>query len=63
MKAYVTLDYWDGSKSKCREVDLDSTNIRALMFDMMVADVAGFTVTKKIDPLKFRKKMETIIPE
>jgi hypothetical protein len=62
MKAYVTLDYFDGSKSKCREVHLDSVNLRSLMFGMMAADVSGFTVTKKIDPMKIKEKMNQEIP-
>jgi hypothetical protein len=58
MKVIVTLDRYDGSQSQLGEIDMDSFSARDMMWRMMEADVAGFTVTKKPPLHKLVKKLE-----
>ena len=46
MKVIVTLDYYDGSQSKSKLVQLDSLDITFLKLTLMNKDVCGMTVTK-----------------
>ncbi len=46
MKAFVTLDYYDGTRSKAKLMDLEGTSIQELMFRLMESGCCGFTVTK-----------------
>lgn len=49
MRVFVTLDYWDGSKSKATEMDLDGMPMSQFSFMMMKRGVAGITITHKSD--------------
>lgn len=46
MKAFVTLDYYDGTRSKAKLMHLDGVNLQQLVFQLMESGVCGFTVTK-----------------
>lgn len=47
MRVQVTLDYYDGSRSKITEVDLaDGASARDLVFLMMQGGVCGCSLTK-----------------
>lgn len=58
MKVLITLDTYDGSKSKTREVDLENVSGQQLMYLMMQADVYGVTITKADTLLKGVQRME-----
>lgn len=52
MKVKITLDFYDGRKSKVKDMDLaDGFSMQDLMFLMMRAEVAGMTITRA-RPLK-----------
>ena len=59
MKVQVTLDYWDGTRSKARDVDMEQISGRDLMFMMMEEGVAGITITKKLPVTKMVDRMRT----
>lgn len=46
VKASITLDFYDGSQSKSKEVFLEEVSMHDLIFMMMKAGVAGITITK-----------------
>lgn len=47
MKVKITLDFYDGRKSKVKDMDLaDGFSMQDLMFLMMRAEVAGITITR-----------------
>ena len=46
MKVVITLDRYDGSKGKSREIDLENFPSRQMVMMMLESDVCGFTVTK-----------------
>ena len=47
MRVWITKDYWDGTRSKAKLVDLDGLPMSQFLFMMMERGVAGFTVTHK----------------
>lgn len=49
MRVVVTLDKYDGSKSKTAELDLDGFGLNQLAFMLMNRDVCGATLTKVLD--------------
>lgn len=57
-KVLVTLDYYDGTQGKAKEMDVENLSIRDLMWRMMENDVCGFTVTKLPQLKKLQDKME-----
>ena len=57
MEAEVTLDYFDGSKSKSRTIRLDGFGLQELAFAMMSGKVCGCTITKIVHIEKAIKKM------
>jgi hypothetical protein len=46
MQVIITLDKYDGSQGKAIECDLAEISLNQLAFEMMQANVCGFTVTK-----------------
>lgn len=46
MRIQITLDHYDGSKSKVTTVDLDGTGLNQIAFMLMNASVCGATITK-----------------
>lgn len=47
MKVTLTLDFYDGRKSKVRVLDLaDGFSMQDLMFNLMRREVAGVTITR-----------------
>ena len=60
MKIQVSLDCYDGAKSKILEMDAEQLPTRQLMWEMMQSNVCGFTVTKLDMPIKLMKKMDKI---
>lgn len=57
MKATITLDSWDGSESKSKDVDLEEVRMSDLIMLMMGAGVAGVTITKHTHLNKAVSKM------
>lgn len=45
--AWITLDYYDGTRSKAKKIDLDGFGMSEMIFLLMNRDVCGFTVTKE----------------
>jgi hypothetical protein len=46
MKVQVTLDFYDGSKSKSKIVQLDSIETTFLKLTLMNKDICGMSITK-----------------
>lgn len=62
MRVLVTLDHYNGSQSKVKEVDLETFNVRDLIFSMTSSSVCGFTVTKLDSAAKLLRKIEELNP-
>jgi hypothetical protein len=46
MKVEVTLDYYDGSKGRAKQVYIDEIDSFTLKMSMMQSGVCGVTITK-----------------
>lgn len=62
MKVQITKDFWDGSKSKSKIVNLDGLSISALSFILMESGVAGITITR-VENLNYMIKNLTRIKD
>lgn len=60
MKVLITLDRYDGSQSQLKEVDLESVRMSDLVWQMMQANVCGFTVTKLDSASKMVRKLDEL---
>jgi hypothetical protein len=60
VKVQVTLDYYDGSQSKARDLDMEEFPARDMMWRMMEGGVVGFTVTKKPSLAGLAKKLDEL---
>jgi hypothetical protein len=60
MRAIITLDRYDGSQGKSKEIDLESFPMRELIYALMESDVCGFTVTKVNTPEKLIRKLDEL---
>ncbi|QNR53956.1 hypothetical protein phiK7A1_168 [Pseudomonas phage phiK7A1] len=60
MHVLITLDRYDGSQGQSKEVDLESIRMSDLVWQMMQADVCGFTVTKVSSAAKLVRKLDEL---
>lgn len=58
MKVTITLDRYDGSQSKQKEVNLEEVQMSDLIMLLTEADTAGVTITKVKDIRKMVERME-----
>ncbi|KAE8546115.1 hypothetical protein [Marinobacter nauticus] len=58
MRVTITLDRYDGSQSKQKEVNLEEVQMSDLIMLLTEADTAGVTITKVKDIRKMVERME-----
>lgn len=57
MRVIITLDRYNGESSQLKMTDVESIDLRSLVFAMMENDVCGVTITKDKPLFKITEKL------
>jgi hypothetical protein len=57
MRVIITLDRYNGESSQLKIGDLESVDLRSLIYAMMESDVCGVTITKDKNLFKVMDKL------
>lgn len=57
MKVIITLDRYNGESSQLKVTDLESVDLRSIIYAMMESEVCGVTITKDKNLLKVTERM------
>lgn len=57
MRVIITLDRYNGESSQLKVTDLESVDLRSIIYAMMESEVCGITITKDKNLFKVMEKL------